>query len=79
MSKLVFHSLKAAFVTVVIFIGSGLFIPKVEAQNMPFRSSLHDAALREALSDSVLSLAQTAGAAEAGSPWAQWHVRHVHL
>ena len=31
--------------------------PKAEAQNMPFRSSLHDAALREALGDSVLSLA----------------------
>ena len=39
--------------------------PKAEAQNMPFRSSLHDAALREALGDSVLSLAQTAGTAEA--------------
>ena len=53
--------------------------PKAEAQNMPFRSSLHDAALTEALGDSVLSLAQTAGAAEAGSPWSQWHVRHVRL
>ena len=53
--------------------------PEAEAQNMPFRSSLHDAALREALGDSVLSLAQTAGAAEAGSPWSQWHVRHVRL
>ena len=53
--------------------------PKAEAQNMPFRSSLHDAALREALGDSVLSLAQSSGAAEAGSPWSQWHVRHVRL
>ena len=53
--------------------------PKAEAQNMPFRSSLHDAALREALGDSVLSLAQTAGTAEAASPWSQWHVRHVRL
>ena len=53
--------------------------PKAEAQNMPFRSSLHDAALREALGDSVLSLAQTADTAAAGSPWSQWHVRHVRL
>ena len=52
---------------------------EAEAQNMPFRSSLHDAALREALGDSVLSLAQTAGTAEAASPWSQWHVRHVRL
>ena len=52
---------------------------EAEAQNMPFRSSLHDAALREALGDSVLSLAQSSGAAEAGSPWSQWHVRHVRL
>ena len=53
--------------------------PKAEAQNMPFRSSLHGAALREALGDSVLSLAQTADTAAAGSPWSQWHVRHVRL
>ena len=57
MSKFVVHSLKAAFLTVAIFIGSGLVISRAETHNMPFRSSLHDAALRQALGDSVLSLA----------------------
>ena len=53
--------------------------PQAVAQAMPFRSSLHDVALTQALGDSVLSLAQTPDNPGTGSPWSQWQVRPVRL